>query len=208
MHSPLARSALHFLFNATIATPYHDVFPITTARICTLHGDKIVCHICLSVIQYVCPQGVPVWPLMGTHLPLPHWDPSPYQAGLNLCTIGNRAVGLRLVGLIVLIIEITRSLKGPSKIVNEKLFKRKPWAKRMRKFHQIKCSLPFMPGIFVKEIWPVENVRTSVHPFSYFIDIVRKISKIDLIKPSAEADGAMDGWSTPIVQTSPSVYFA
>ena len=65
-----------------------------------------------------------------------------------------------------------------------------------------------MPGIFVKEIWPVEGVRTPIYPLGYFIYIVGKISKIDLVEPSAKADGAVDGWSTPIVQASPSVYCA
>ena len=65
-----------------------------------------------------------------------------------------------------------------------------------------------MPGIFIKEIGPVQGVRTPIYPLGYFIHIVRKISKINLVEPSAEADGAVDGWSTPVVQTSPSFYFA
>ena len=65
-----------------------------------------------------------------------------------------------------------------------------------------------MPGIFVKEIGPVEGFRTPIYPFGYFIHIVEKISKIDLVEPSAEADGAVYCWSTPIVQASYSVYCA
>ena len=78
-----------------------NLLTIFIARTRSLREGNVFTRICLSVTECVCSQ----WGnhAIGHHpqAPLPHWDPPRHVQTCSLTPVGNRAVGLRLKGLLI-----------------------------------------------------------------------------------------------------------